>query len=107
MEEAGPEGTLQPPPPPPLLLLMCSSSSSPELNLHRELTEEATLAGALSSVEGATVEEEEVMALSGAGAEKGEEEVGACTLEELCEECKLSLGSPTPCLSLLSLTVGC
>lgn len=104
MEAAGPEGTLQLP---PLLLLVCSSSSSPELNLQRELRGQATLAGALSSVEGATVEEEEVMALSGAEAEEGGDEVGACALEELCEECKLSLGSPTPCLSLLSLTVGC
>ena len=47
------------------------------------------------------------MALSGVGAEGGWEEVGASALEELCEECKLSLGSPTPCLSLLSLPVGC
>lgn len=47
------------------------------------------------------------MALSGAGADEGEEVVGAGPLEELCEECKLSLGSPTPCLSLLSLTVDC
>lgn len=105
MEGAGPEETLQPAPPP--LLLACSSSSSPELNLQRERRVEETLARALGSVEGATVEEEEVMALSGAGAGKEEEEVGACAVEELCEECKLSLGSPTPCLTLLSLTVGC
>lgn len=50
--------------------------------------------------------EEAVMALSGAGADEREEAEGAGALEELCKECKLSLGSPTPCLSLLSLAVG-
>lgn len=105
IEEARPEETLTLP---PLLsfLFLPHSSSSPELNLQRALWGEATLAGAVGSAEGAMAEEQEVMALSGVEAEEGEEEVGAGALEELCEECKLSLGSPTPCLSLLSLTVG-
>ena len=61
--------------------------------------------GASTLEEGAAVEEARA-GFSGKGEEVVVvEEVGAGVLEELFEECKLSLGSPTPCLSLLSL--GC
>ena len=62
------------------------------------------LMGASTLEEGAAVEEAGA-GLSGKGEEVVGVEEGAGVLEELFEEYKLSLGSPTPCLSLLSL--GC
>lgn len=77
-EGEGPEGTPQLP---PLLLLVYTSSSSPELNLQWWLRGEHPLLGAPSSDEGATIEKEVVVALSGTEAEEEEEEVGAGALE--------------------------